>query len=317
MARMIPDDIDFSAYMRDTECKAKVKPASVFAEELAGEFASDEDPVGSRMSSTRLRSAIAFRRFEVTCWAGFNGHRKSLLTGQVALDLCASNEPTLMVSLEMTPSKTLARMCRQAAAAAFPSADQQTRFMRWTDGRLWIFDHVGLLLPAQCIAVCNYFSSEHGGRHVFIDSAMKVCQSEESLDEQKRLVTDLCDVAKETGLHIHLVAHCRKPAGSDGESRPPTKYDIRGSAAISDQSHNVITVWQNRAKRAEAGKAYTAPELLTQPDAIVSIEKQRNGSVEGKFGLWFDERTMRFCDNALSPVEPYRMECVTARGGAL
>lgn len=310
MARFIPDEIDFAAYEKQTEFKAQVRKPSAFAEHLAAEF----EPKASRkrqgvMRSTKLRSAIEFMPGEVTVWAGFNGHRKSMFAGQVALDLIAQGEPVLMVSLEMLPRKTLFRMCRQATATDAPSAERRADFLRWTDGRLWLFDHVGLLTPRRALALSRYFADEHKGAHVFIDSMMKVCESEESLDEQKKLVGDLCDVGQETGLHLHLVAHAKKP-GAEGETRPPTKYDIRGSSAISDQSHNIITVWMNKAKRTELEKATELQdgEILKKPDHLVTIEKQRNGDFEGRFALHFDNRSMRFCDDAVSAVDPYDME---------
>jgi|JI10StandDraft_1071094.scaffolds.fasta_scaffold183266_3 twinkle protein len=309
MAQFIPDDIDFTAYERDTECKAKVRRASDFSEDLDAEFEPRSGQRKASMFSTKLRDAIEFRPGEVTCWAGFNGHRKSMFTGQVALDLCVQRERTLIVSLEMKPRKTLARICRQAAARAVPTVDERRQFMRWTDDRLWLFDHEGRLLPDRAIAVCRYFAKELHGRHVVIDSLMKVVQSEESLDEQKRMVGDLCDIAKETDLHVHLVAHCKKPAGM-GEDKPPTKYDIRGSAAISDQCSNVILVWQDKAKRAKQTAAHltgspTEADLLNRWDAILAIDKQRNGEVEGKFGLFFDDTSLRFTDSPLTAVQPY------------
>lgn len=308
MAQFIPDDIDFAAYERDTECKAKVRRASAFSDELDTEFLPRTGSRRSSMFSTKLRDVIEFRPGEVTCWAGFNGHRKSMFTGQVALDLCVQRERTLIVSLEMKPRKTLARMCRQAAARAVPTIDERRHFMRWTDDKLWLFDHEGRLLPDRAIAVCRYFGKELQGRHVVIDSLMKVVQSEESMDEQKRMVGDLCDIAKETDLHIHLVAHCKKPPG-EGENKPPTKYDIRGSAAISDQCANVILVWQDKAKRAKLTSAHASgqpveTELVNRWDHILAIDKQRNGEVEGKFGLYFDDESLRFIDNP-GEAQPY------------
>ncbi len=309
MSRYIPDDIDFSAYEADTAFRATVRRPSAFADDLAEEFAPRSRRRTGVMHSTKLRGAIEFRPGEVTVWAGFNGHRKSMFTGQVALDLIAQGEPTLLVSLEMLPRKTLYRMCRQAVAHESPNADRRAEFLRWTDGRLWLFDHVGTLSPKRCLALCRYFADEMKGRHVFIDSLMKVCESEESLDESKKLVGDLCAIGQETGLHLHLIAHAKKP-GADGETRPPTKYDIRGSSAISDQTHNVLTVWMNKAKRAELEKPVEqqAPEVVGKPDHIVTIEKQRNGDFEGRFALYFDAQSLRFCDHEHAAVEPYHME---------
>lgn len=306
MAGLIPDDIDWAAYEAETEYAAKVRPASIFADELDAEFAPRSGQRRVVMTSTKLRNAIEFREGEVTIWAGYNGHRKSTFTGQVALDLCEQDERTLVVSLEMPPRKTLARMAKQACATDAPNAERRREFMAWTDNRLWLFDHVGRLTPRKCLAVCRYFSDQLQGRHVFVDSFMKVCESEESMDEQKQLIGDLCNLAKETGLHLHLVAHCRKPNGG-AEDKPPTKYDIKGSGAVSDQAHNVILVYEDKLKRAEADKKEPRPEIMARPDSIIVIDKQRNGAVEGKFGMWIDYRSLRFCDHENAPVDPYDM----------
>lgn len=307
MAELIADTIDWSAYMRDTEASVKVRKASEFEDELNAEFAdrSHSQP-RAVMFSTKLRDVIEFRPGELTCWAGYNGHRKSMFVGQVALDLCVQRERTLIASMEMTPGRTLARMVRQAYGIASPGPDARQRFARWTDGRLWLFDHLGRVTPATMQAVCVYFANELGGKHVVIDSMMMVCTSEESLDEQKQFATDLCRLAQETGLHVHLVTHCRKPQGGD-ESKPPTKYDLRGSAAISDQAANVITIWANRVKRAKLDQNPGDDEALHLPDAAVTVEKQRNGAWEGRLKLWWDDSSLRFVDDRTSPVEPYRM----------
>jgi twinkle protein len=221
------------------------------------------------------------------------------------VDLCVQKQRTLVVSPEMEPKKTLARMARQTFAVARPASASLAHFAKWTDGRLWLFDHMGRINPARMQSVCRYFAQELQGTQVVIDSLMMVCASEESLDEQKQFMTDLVRLAQETGLHVHLVAHCRKPID---ESKPPTKYDLRGSAAISDQAHNVVMVWANRAKKAALEKNPHDTDAQDQADALVSVEKQRNGSWEGKVKLWFDESSLRFCDDRGSAVEPYPLQ---------
>lgn len=303
MAEFLDDEIDFSAYMRDTECSAKVRAASAFADELVAEFKPKVPGSEPEMFSTKLRGLVGFRPGEVTAWAGYNGHRKSMFTGQVALDLCVQKQRTLIVSLEMSPARTLARMARQASAVSRPSGPFLEAFSAWTDGRLWLFDHQGRITPDLCLAVLRYFAEHLQGQHVFIDSMMMVCKSEEHMDEQKQFTTDLVRVAQETGLHVHLVAHCRKP--QTGEDKPPTKYDLRGSAAISDQCPNVVTIWANKAK---AAKLQADPHDMTaqaECDALVSVEKQRNGEFEGRIKLWFHQQSLRFLDDRVSACEPY------------
>jgi twinkle protein len=196
-------------------------------------------------------------------------------------------------------------MARQASGTNTPTSAWLRTFSKWSDGRLWMFDHMGRIAPEQCLAVCRYFAEELKGTQVVIDSMMMVCNSEESLDEQKQFTTDLVRVAQETGLHIHLVAHCRKP--QTGDERKPTKYDLRGSAAISDQAHNVVMIWANKAKRTKLDQNPHDEAYLVEPDAVVSVEKQRNGAWEGACKLWFDERSMRFMDNRTSAIEPYSL----------
>lgn len=302
MAQTLPDDFDFNAYMRETDARVKIRAASSFADQLAAKFLPrDPEARQPRMISTKLGQRLEFRPGEVTAWAGYNGHRKSMFTGQVALDLCFQRERVLICSFEMAPADTLARMARQCFAVERPALLSLEKFNAWTDGRLWLFDHVGRVKPDQLMAVLRYFAEELKGTQVFIDSLMMVCASEESLDEQKQFVTDTVRAAQEFGLHIHLVAHCRKPASGD-EARPPSKYDLRGSAAISDQCHNVVTVWANKPKSQELSKGNMARSM--EPDALVTVEKQRNGQWEGQVKLWFDEAALKFV-NEQGPAEPY------------
>ena len=294
---VIADDIDLGEYLRAAEdLRVLVRPAASYADELEAEFA----PRATRapwpsMFSTKLGSKLQFRPGEVTIWAGYNGHRKSMFTGQVALDLLHLRNKVLVASFEMAPARTIGRMLRQAWGIQRPSRSDIGAFLAWSSG-LSIFDHKGTISPARCTAVCRYFAEELGGQHAFIDSMMMVCGSEEHLDEQKQFMTGIVRMAIETGLHVHLVAHCKKPSD---ENKPPTKYDIRGSAAISDQADNVITVWLNQAKKGAATKD------RMQADAYVTVEKQRNGEWEGRAQLWFHDESLRFTDEQQDFVDPY------------
>lgn len=302
MAGLIPDTIDFAAYERATECHAKVRAASIFADDLVAEFAAHSKPPSAEMYSTKLRGLVDFRPEEITVWAGYNGHRKSMFTGQVALDMAVQRRRTLIASMEMSPARTLARMARQAFATHKPSREDLERFSKWTDDRIWIFDHRGRVTPEVMLAVCNYFAKELDGKQVFIDSFMMVCASEENLDEQKQFATDLVRIAKETGLHIHCIAHCRKP---QDDTSPPGRYDIKGSGSISDQADNVITVWANRAKKAALERDPLDSQAAAKPDQIISVEKQRNSEFEGRLQLWFDDTSLRFKDERMQSVLPY------------
>ena len=102
------------------------------------------------------------------------------------------------------------------------------------------------------------------------------------------------------------MASGRKPQSGDGT--PPTKYDVRGSTAITDQAHNVVTVWANKAKAERLDKDANDIKALAEQDAVVSVEKQRNGPFEGRLKLWCDEGSFRFTDDRFSAIDPYPIE---------
>lgn len=288
------DEINFAEYEWETDCRAKVRSPQAYSDETWRELNPEPGQQAPSMFSSKLKHYLQFRPGEVTAWAGYSGHRKSMFTGQVALELGMQGVRSLVCSFEMSPAKTLARMAKQHTAVARPTEAAFHSFMNRTDGRVWLFDHMGRIDPKRALTVCRYFANELEGTQVFIDSFMMVCGSEERMDEQKQFATDLNRLAQETGLHVHIIAHCRKPASGD-ESNPPGKHDLRGSAAITDQCANVITVWANKSKDARLRDNENDP-VRVEPDAAITVCKQRNGDYEGRMKFWFDGPSNRFTD---------------------
>jgi twinkle protein len=127
-----------------------------------------------------------------------------------------------------------------------------------------------------------------------IDSLMKCGINEDDYNGQKRFIDQLCAAAKDTGCHIHLIAHSRK--GQD-ELTAPNKMDVKGSGSITDQVDNVITVWRNKRKEQAIAASKTTPEILDMPDALLIVDKQRHGEWEGKIGLYFDKPSFRYVEH--------------------
>lgn len=301
------DIADLNEYMEPPEFAAQVRSAAEFAQAVKKRLRPQAQRVHapSILLNDAMRG-LEFRPGEVTAWVGYNGHRKSMFTSQTALDMAVQDQRVLIASLEMDPADTLVRMVRQASGQCEPSERAIDRFHQWTDGRIWLFDHVGNLSVDKSFALCRYFADQHRGTHVVLDSMMMICASEEKLDEQKRFATGLVRLAQETGLHVHVVTHCRKPAGGD-ESKLPSRYEIRGSSAISDQAHNVCVVWMNKAKYAKLEENPNDMEALAQPCGVFKVDKQRNERWEGKVKFWHDAASLRFCEDRISAVAPYRL----------
>lgn len=299
------DEIDFDAHEWDSTFRAKVRSTNSYMEEVAEELAARRNGGAPSVFSLKLRNFLEFRPGEVSAWAGYSGHRKSMFTGQIGMELGLQGHKSLFCSFEMSPAKTLARMARQFAGQQEPGDNELQAFMRATDGKVWLFDHMGRINPDRALKVCSYFAKELGGKQVFIDSFMMVCDSEERMDQQKQFATDLVRLAQETGLHVHIIAHCRKPASGD-ETNPPGKHDLRGTAAITDQCANVLTVWGNKSKKARLAENEFDPIARAEPDCLLTVCKQRNGDFEGRLKFWFDEPSMRFVDEQGQSAESWK-----------
>lgn len=295
MAQMLnADTVNFSEYMAETDAAHKVIRASAFADEVIDYYHANTPMHGSKLPWPKTHGQVRFRPGEVTLWAGMNGHGKSLVLGQTVIGFWAQRQRSCVASMEMKPMVTLARICRQAYGASVPDAEFIREFHALTDGWLWLYDQQGTVKPDMMLAVVRYCADRLKVDHFVIDSLMKCGIDEDDFNRQKAFIDSLTAIARDTGVHIHLVAHSRK---KNDEHSPPGKMDVKGTGAITDQVDNVLTVWRNKRKEAQLQEGNTQP--MQEPDAIIICDKQRNGEWEGKIGLWFQPAAMQFVENGV------------------
>lgn len=294
---LIKDDIDFAAYGQDQEQHNVRSAGDYLAETIEAFYPSVHVAPAPRPLWDKCKDKIAFRKGEVTLWAGINGHGKSMFLSQVVIDLMKQGERVLVLSFEMLPVRQMQRMARQAFAGELPSRDFISRFHEWTDGRLWIYDHVGSVQWQKVMAVCRYATEKFGITHFVVDSLMKCVKGEADYDAQKDFVDALCAFSQANKVHCHLVHHVRK---GESEEQIPGKFDARGASAITDMVDNVIIVWRN--KKAERG------EKVDDPTAVIKCDKQRNGEWEGRLGFWFDLGSMQYLEKP--GILPIRYELI-------
>lgn len=295
MQTFTDDDIDFELYAKQTECHSRVRSAGVFVDEVIDYFHGSGFNAGALLPWGKTHEQIRFRPAEVTLWSGMNGHGKSLVLGQMCMGFVVQRQPVCLMSFEMRPVITLARICRQAMGCAKPAEQDIREFHEITDPWIWLYDHQGSVTPDVVMAVIRFCATERKVQHIVIDSFMKCGVSEDgpnAFNEQKKFMDQLCAVAKDTGVHIHIVAHSRKQRD---ELSPPGKMDVKGSGSLTDQVDNVVTVWRNKAKERDKQEKGTCE--AHDPDCILVVDKQRNGEWEGKIGLWFDPASLQFCES--------------------
>ena len=293
-----PDVIDFGAYIAATEGTERVRNAADYVREMSARLgAGNRDDFGDALPWGPT-NRFAFRPGELTVWAGVNGHGKSMLSGMCAVQLMAARKRVCVASLEMKPQRTLERMLRQWTGSnvggewvSHPEAVATLRqlyadFAGQAADALWLYDQQGTVRSDTMIGVARYCGEKLDIQHIFIDSLMKCVRGADDYNAQKDFVDALCAVAKDCGMHVHLVHHIRK---LENELKVPGKMDIKGAGEITDQADNVLVVWRNKT---EAKKRQ--PD---DPDCLLICDKQRNGSGwEGVMKLYFDPESQQYTE---------------------
>lgn len=278
-----PSDVDFARYMEETEMSQRLLSAKAFADDVVDYFHGTSYDHGDKLPFRKLDKLVRLRPGEVSVWSGFNGHGKSMLLGQALMGFVSQAKKVCVASMEMQPRTTLSRICRQFTEKRTPDREEINDFLETISGHFYLYDHQGVVQWKKLLAVLRYGAMEMGVNHFVIDSLLKCGIREDDFNTQKEFVDHLCTIARDTGMHIHLVCHSRK-AGD--ESAAPRKMDIRGSGSISDQVDNVFAVWRNKDERRAAGE-----------DALLIVDKQRNGEWEGRLSLSYDPESQAYADS--------------------
>jgi len=307
---IIPDTIDFDAYLHETDAQTHVKPASVWMEALIERLRHPDQTKKVFLPWERAHGVFNFRPGEVTLWAGQNGHGKTQVVSQVVLSLMGQGEKACIASFEMKPATTMQRLARMYAQTNPFSPEYQeadgvealsylyTEFGEWTDGRLWLYDQQGTVSAARVISMARYCAKELGIGHIVIDSLMKCVRGEDDYNGQKEFVDELTALARDNQVHVHLIHHLKKPSN---EANIPDKHDSKGSGAITDLVDNVMMVWRNKAKEDDVKAKGSFSNKKTEHDAAILCRKQRNGEDEPTIRLWFDRDSQQYKGDPADP----------------
>lgn len=251
-----------------------------------------------------------FRESEVTVWHGYNGHGKTIALNHCLIDFASKGRKSCIASLEMPPGMTLQNMVRQAIAKRRPETRPEfDRAMDWLDQWVWVYDFVGSAYSESVLECWEYAARKYGINHFVLDSLMKLQDVPGSdYDAQKRVMNLLNDFAKRHRVHVHLVAHSKKPDSKHPkEKRWPGELDISGSSDIPNGAWNVLCMWRNENKQNDLETAHqmlrtkslspedrekfarSLDEIPSIHDALFIVQKQRTTGVFPLHRqLWFD-----------------------------
>lgn len=300
---IIPDDMDFTLWERETHAQRNVKSASEWVDALIHRLHNPDRRPKVFLPWEKTHGLFNFREGEVTLWAGQNGHGKTAIVNQVQLSLLGQEQSVVLGSFEATPLTTVQNMARmyvgmdpyspefQGGGGVDALEELYRDFSGWAGGRLWIYNQHGTADSRNVIGMARYAAKELGCKHIVIDNLAKCVQDEDDHNGQKRFVDDLTAVARDNATHVHIVHHIRKPAK---EADVPDKHDIKGSGSITDQVDNVMIVWRNKPKEDDFKAKGKFSTKATEPDAYLLCRKQRNGEEEPTIQLWFDKDSKQF-----------------------
>tara|TARA_Y100001973_G_scaffold29111_1_gene44080 strand:+ start:4128 stop:5582 length:1455 start_codon:yes stop_codon:yes gene_type:complete len=117
-------------------------------------------------------------------------------------------------------------------------------------GRMVLYDHWGSIDPANLLNRIRYMARAMDCKYIFLDHLSIVVSALESGDERRMIdstMTKLRSLVEETGVHLVLVSHLRRPDGRSHEEGGATSLSqLRGSHAIAQLSDAVIGCERNQ-----------------------------------------------------------------------
>jgi twinkle protein len=288
-------DKDLIAFLGQQESQ-DIRWGSEYTDELLDHFKNGQVLTGAKLPWSKTHDLIRFRPGEVSIHAGMNGHRKSMVTGQMMEWFAAQGEPAGIASFEMPVRDTQKRMCQQAAGTPHPAPGFIREWAQWNYQNLAYYDKLDTTPSSRVLGAIFYMAKDMGCKHILVDSLTKCGLPYGERGAEKDFIDALCATAKVFQIHIHLVCHVRKPA-SQGEEYIPNKFDVRGAGELTDLVHNVFIHWADK-KKAKlkdmlANNTPLPPKdmeyIEKRFDQRLIVEKQRNGAFEGTIGLNFDD----------------------------
>jgi len=286
----------------------QLKSPIAFRDQVKAEFRNPECN-GAKLPANKTHGLMQFREHEVTVWYGYKKSYKSVFLNELFTHWACVGIPVALASFEMPAFKLAALAVRQATALQTPGDDDIDRAIERLAEAMVIYDVMGKVQPRHMLAIMRYCAIALGCRQFLLDNLTTLLPvGNDNFDLHQQFVSGVLSVARATGMHIHVVAHCAKPKDGD-VSKPPSSYNIRGTGAVPDMVDNLIGIWRNIPKEDKLDDDRTAQakrdELYIEPDLLMLVDNQKFWGFRGNFKYWIDRRLLRFREGAYLDCEPF------------
>lgn len=226
-----------------------------------------------------------FRPGEVTIWGGFSHAGKSTILNFLKSSLLANQMRIFDASLEMKVETMLRKLAKIFLNERL-NDETAKQFVRGVGENLVYADVIGSMKQSDLMEMMWFSFRRYGCSHFLIDSLMRIQDLEEDYPAQGEFCNRLQDFAKETGSHVHLVAHLGKPSQAIDR---PSMYSIKGSSLLVNNADNIVLVCRNPEKeKLRKANKLSDEQDKNMHDTEIIVEKQRETGWLNTFKLKFD-----------------------------
>lgn len=249
------------------------------------------------------RCSGGIRLGELTVWSGFTGAGKSTILNQIKLAALEQGYKIGVYSRELPQKQYMNNLGVSACSPEMINMvyddfkekdlpivkkDIMNKIKKWL-GRDFVFmEGETNFTDKEIIDYMEIIYKRDGVKVFFIDNLMKIKLSKENgkWETQADFVDKLVNFAQYYGVHIHLVAHPKKPDGGGNVST----YDVAGAAEIVNTAHNVVFIQKIDGKQQEKIFETTGE----RPNGVLTMKKNRfDGDTDRPLFLKFDYDSKR------------------------
>lgn len=246
---------------------------------------------------------LRFRPHESTIWFGTPGSGKSTyVQNQLAYEASLGRR-SLIASFEQRPGLTL-------ASIVLPyTADPDIRYK--SDCKKVLSDLSNLIFitksmnradPEELVQTFIHAYRRLGVQTFVVDNITSLKIDRSDYSKQSDLADRFRMFVSEYPIHLHLVAHTRKP-DSASANKPPSLFDVRGASEWIDFAWNALAAWRNGAKSERmselAEDEYSVPGAEEKADKemedgrILTRKQRATGDLPSR-KVWFDKGSKQF-----------------------
>jgi len=254
--------------------------------------------VGATLPWAKTNKVVRFPRNQITIWGGPMGSWKSSGLSQCAIGWAEQGERVCITSLEEPLDEYQFRQAQQMIARDEVNDDEVRRCAEALSAdRMWFWDAEGEMTAERAVAMMRYCAKELGITQFVFDNVTNVVDpSNDNTSEQWRFMRSAHRLARDTGMHVHLVMHTRKDQGEYGD-KPPRANDLRGSGSIPQMADNVLMFWRNIKKEDKVAEEGVSYELASEADLTIMVEKAKFTRFRGRIKLWNQRSAWQFVES--------------------